>query len=164
MKINSLSYAIAILLCVFAISCQSGNNSADSVQTTQTNTPSPAPSVNTQEKSNSLGVGKFTHVEVGSTVDPAMAKAGETVFQTKCVSCHSTGDTKLIGPGLKGITKIRTPEWIMNMTYNSEEMTKKDPVARALKEEYKLPMMISGGITDEECRQVLEFLRQADTK
>lgn len=109
----------------------------------------------------SNGVGKFKNIDI-STLDATMARQGEVVFQSKCASCHTTGKERLIGPGLKNITNIRTPEWIMNMTYNSEEMAFKDPLAKQLKKEYKLPMMISGGITDEECRQVLEYLRKMD--
>ncbi len=154
-------FSLLGLSCIIIQGCQSPNaESNTSASNTQQQVDEP--SVDILAPSDSKGIGKFTDVKVGNTIDKEMATAGESVFQMKCVSCHSSGTERLIGPGLKGITKIRTAEWIMNMTYNSEEMTNKDPVAKALKKEYKLPMMISGGITDEECRQVLEFLRKTD--
>jgi hypothetical protein len=70
----------------------------------------------------------------------------------------------LIGPGLKGITKIRTPEWIMNMITNPDQMTQQDPVAEALLVQFNHTQMTNQGLTDEEAREVLEFFRQNDAK
>lgn len=149
----------ALALCALS-SCGNSQQSTKHGSATASNaTDEPAIDVNAAFAGK--GIGKFTQVDTPA-IDPAMVKQGQMVFQNKCVSCHSPEDAKLIGPGLKNITKIRTPEWIMNFIYNSEEMTFKDPVGKQLRKEYKLPMMISGGITDEECRQVLEFLRQND--
>ncbi|WP_017259086.1 c-type cytochrome [Pedobacter arcticus] len=112
-------------------------------------------------KSDSKGVGKFTNVEVGATIDKAMAAKGQAIFEGKCTACHKTTDEKVVGPGLKNITNLRTPEWIMNMITNPEEMTKKDPVAKALFEKHLVQMTFQN-VSDDETRQIYEFLRQND--
>lgn len=114
--------------------------------------------------SDSKGVGKFTAVKVDQAIDKDMAKKGEEVFQTKCTACHQATDQKLIGPGLKGITKIRTAEWIMNMITNPEEMVQQDQVAKTLYEEFNHTQMTNQGVTDEEARQIYEFFRQNDAQ
>ena len=112
-------------------------------------------------KSDSKGIGKFTNVAVDATIDKAMATKGQAVFESKCTACHKTTDEKVVGPGLKNITNLRTPEWIMNMITNPEEMTKKDPVAKALFEKHLVQMTFQN-VSDDETRQIYEFLRQND--
>ena len=60
------------------------------------------------------GEGKYDTVELGATLDQAMAAKGEEVSGVKCASCHKMTDEKLVGPGWKGVTERRTPQWIMN--------------------------------------------------
>lgn len=107
------------------------------------------------------GIGKFTAVELGP-IDNEMAKRGEAIFVSKCAACHKTTADKVVGPGLKGITEIRKPEWIMNMITNPEEMTKKDPTAKALFEEHLIQMTFQN-VSDEDTRDILEYLRQNDS-
>lgn len=114
-------------------------------------------------KSEGKGIGKFTDVKVDANVDVAMATKGKAIFETKCTPCHKTTDEKLVGPGLKNITNLRTPEWIMNMITNPEEMTKKDPVAKALFEKHLVQMTFQN-VSDDETRHIYEFLRQNDKK
>ena len=48
----------------------------------------------------------------------------------------------------------------MNFMLNPDEMVEKDETAKALFEEYnKVPMVIPGGITEEEARAILEYFR-----
>lgn len=112
--------------------------------------------------SDSKGVGKFTSVKIGATIDKAMAAKGKELFQTHCTACHLPTDKRLVGPGLKGITKIRTPEWIMNMITNPMEMTHKDPVAKALLSDFNNIQMTDQNVGDEGAREILEFLREND--
>lgn len=115
----------------------------------------------TASGADSKGVGPIKSVTIGE-IDPAMAKEGETIFNTNCVACHKL-DVKLVGPPLNGITKKQTPEWIMNMILNPEEMVKKDPVAKKLLEEYIAPMA-NLHLTEDQARKLLEFFRQNDSK
>lgn len=119
-----------------------------------------APQIDLNAKSTSKGVGKFTSVEMGK-LDVGMAEKGEAIFLSRCAVCHKSSDEKLVGPGLKGVTERREPEWIMNMIVNAEEMERKDEIGKALKKEYSLAMP-NQSLTDEETRQVLEYLRKND--
>lgn len=111
-------------------------------------------------KSDSKGVGKFTSVEIGALND-GMAEKGKAVFSAKCSACHQVTDQKVVGPGLKGVTKRRTPEWIMNQITNPVEMEQKDPVGKALLAKY-LTQMTFQNVSDDETRQILEYLRKND--
>lgn len=107
------------------------------------------------------GEGKFDTVELGATLDQALAKKGEEVAGVKCASCHKTTDEKLVGPGWKGVTERRKPEWIMNFITNPDPMIDKDPEVQA-QLEICLVRMPNQGISDEEARGILEYMRQND--
>jgi cytochrome c len=106
------------------------------------------------------GEGKFTHVDIGP-LDAAMASSGEKVYEVKCASCHKLTDEKLVGPGWKGVTDRHKPEWIMNFVTNTDEMLNKDPKAQAMLE-ICLVRMPNQNLTDQEARDVLEFMRKND--
>ena len=107
------------------------------------------------------GEGKHTNVELGAKLDGAMAEAGDKIQAVKCSSCHKLTDEKLVGPGWKGVTTRRKPEWIMNMILNPVEMTQKDPTAQKLLEEH-LTQMTFQNVTQEEARMILEYFRKKD--
>lgn len=107
------------------------------------------------------GEGKFTKVEVGATLDAAMAANGEKVYAVKCQSCHKLTDEKLVGPGWKGVTSRNTNEWIMNFITNTDEMLTKDPKAQA-QLEICLVRMPNQSLTDDDARALLEFMRKND--
>src|SRR5437764_1174195 len=73
------------------------------------------------------GIGKFKDVEIAASLDAAMAKKGNDIYDLKCSACHKLTKEKLVGPGWSGVTKRRTPEWIMNFATNTDEMISKDP-------------------------------------
>lgn len=107
------------------------------------------------------GIGKFTKLDIPPTLDVKMAKEGEAIAQTKCLSCHKLSEEKLVGPGWKGVTKRRTPEWIMNFVTNTEEMLNKDAAAMA-NLEICLVRMPNQNLSDQEARNVYEFIRKND--
>lgn len=102
------------------------------------------------------GIGPVKTVTIGE-IDQTMVAEGKEIFEAKCTACHKM-ESKYIGPMLKGVTERRTPEWIMNMILNPEEMLKKDPIAKQLIKEYAAPMA-NQGITQEEARKLLEYFR-----
>ena len=108
------------------------------------------------------GEGKFneSNVTVGA-LDAAMAAKGEAISGTKCFSCHKTTDEKLVGPGWKGITQRKAPYWIMNFITNPDPMIDKDPEVQA-QLELCLVRMPNQNLTDDDARQVLEFMRKND--
>ncbi|MBK8610724.1 MAG: cytochrome c [Chitinophagaceae bacterium] len=107
------------------------------------------------------GEGKFTKVELGETLDAAMAANGQKVFEVKCVSCHKLTSEKLVGPGWLGVTERHTAEWIMNFATNTDAMLDKDPKAQA-QLEICLVRMPNQNIADEDARNVYEFMRKND--
>lgn len=162
---------LALFAGVALYSCGGGNSSSENSSNDEpvsnagsgSSTMSNKAAIDVDAPSSSKGVGKFTDVKVGATIDDKMAEKGEEIFQTSCTACHHETAEKLIGPGLKGITKIRTPEWIMNMITDPEKMTHSDPVAEALLNQFNQTQMTNQGLTDEQARDVLEFLRKNDS-
>lgn len=102
------------------------------------------------------GIGPVDQVELGP-IDEAMAAEGKQIYEEKCTACHKV-DKKYIGPAPAGIMKRRSPEWIMNMILNPEQMVKEDPIAKELLKEYLSPMA-DQGLTREEARKILEYFR-----
>ena len=74
------------------------------------------------------------------------------------MACHRP-DKKFIGPAPKGVLERRTPEWVMNMILNPEEMVQKDPLAKDLLVEFNGSPMANQNLTEEEARAVLEYFR-----
>jgi mono/diheme cytochrome c family protein len=107
------------------------------------------------------GEGKFDKVDLGASLDQAMATNGQKVAEVKCTSCHKTTDEKLVGPGWKGVTQRRTPQWIMNFATNPDPMIDKDPEVQA-QLEICLVRMPNQGLKDDEARSILEYMRKID--
>ncbi|AEW85152.1 cytochrome C [Flavobacterium columnare] len=107
------------------------------------------------------GEGKYDKVELGAKIDQKMASEGEKVAGLKCISCHKLTDEQLIGPGWKGVTQRRTPEWIMNFISNPDPMIDKDPELKKQLEICKLRMP-NQNLTDTEARNILEYMRKND--
>jgi mono/diheme cytochrome c family protein len=91
-------------------------------------------------------------------IDQAKAEKGRSTYDVKCQACHSTGANRVVGPGWKGITERRQPEWIMNMILNIDVMLETDPEAQKGLEEC-LVRMPNQGLSKEEGREVLEYMR-----
>lgn len=91
-------------------------------------------------------------------IDNAMVEKGRGTYDVKCQACHSTGPNRVVGPGWKGITERRKPEWIMNMMLNIDVMLETDPEAQKGLEEC-LVRMPNQGLSKDEGREVLEFMR-----
>lgn len=147
--------AIALFSGSLIFSCSSGDteNTSATGQTGQTEQAAAA--------DEGKGIGPVTSVEVGESIDEALAAEGKSIFEGKCSACHQLSDQKIVGPGLAGVTERRKPEWIMNMMINPEEMTKKDPEAKKLLAEH-LTQMTNQNISESDARALLEFLRQND--
>ena len=109
------------------------------------------------------GIGKFTNVRLTHPLDDSMAARGQGLFDSKCVSCHKLTDEKLVGPGWKGVTDRRTPEWIMNFITNTNVMLDSDLVAQQLMV-VCVTRMPNQNLSDDQARAILEFMRKNDGK
>ncbi|HMC02242.1 MAG TPA: cytochrome c [Flavobacteriaceae bacterium] len=104
------------------------------------------------------GIGPITSVTLSPEIDQAMVSHGAEVYKKMCTACHRP-DKKFIGPAPSGILERRSPEWIMNMILNPEEMVQKDPLAKELLIEFNGSPMANQNLTEEEARAVLEYFR-----
>ncbi len=109
-----------------------------------------------EANSGDIGVGPITSITLGE-IDDVLVEKGKELYKINCTACHKMGK-RVVGPALAGITERRTPEWVMNMIMNPEEMVEKDPTAKALLAEYLAPMA-NQNITEDEARAILEFFR-----
>lgn len=112
-------------------------------------------------KEKSKGFGEITHVDITSPLDQGKVSRGKSVFEMKCSACHTLTADRVVGPGWAGVTKRRTPEWIMNMITNVEVMLEKDPEAQKLLE-LCLTRMPNQNVSVGDARDILEFMRFND--
>lgn len=104
------------------------------------------------------GIGPVKAKLTLSKIDQSLVTKGKTVFDSKCAACHKLDD-RYVGPAQRDVTKRRSPEYILNMIMNPEEMYKKHPEAKKMLAEY-MTQMPNQNITMEEARAVLEYFRQ----
>lgn len=107
------------------------------------------------------GVGPVEEVELGP-IDPQLAARGEEIFRSLCASCHMF-DQRYVGPPLRGVTLRRSPEFILNMILNPDEMARRHPGVRAMVTQYYL-VMPDQNLSEEDARAVLEYLRQIEER
>lgn len=159
---KKLSLSVAAILAIFTMASCGGENKNSSANAAASKE---VGSDHTQEASageaSDKGIGKFTDVKLDPTLNKALADGGKSIFDMKCGSCHRLTEERLVGPGFKGVTERRRPEWIMNFITNPDEMLDKDPAAMALLEEC-LVRMPNQNLSDEDARNVLEFMRMND--
>lgn len=88
-----------------------------------------------------------------------MAKTGQELFKSNCITCHTIGEKKLVGPGLKGLLDRRTPEWVAKWISNSQALIQEgDSAAVALFKEYNETMMPSYSFSEEEMTGLIKFI------
>jgi len=104
------------------------------------------------------GIGPVKNLDLPSDIDQDMAAKGKAQFDAICVACHMV-DQRMIGPAMVGVMERRSPEWVMNMILNPTEMLKEDPIAKALLKEYNNAIMLDQNLSEEQARQLLEYLR-----
>jgi mono/diheme cytochrome c family protein len=154
-----ISLAIVFSAVFFTAACNSGDKGNDSAANSSENNTSAA----TNDQNNPKGVGPHQNVQLTHPLDEKMVAEGQNVYNVKCASCHKTTDEKLVGPGWKGVTNRRTPEWIMNFVTNTEEMLEKDTAAQNMLE-VCLVKMPNQNLAENDARSVLEFMRKNDGK
>ncbi len=156
MKIKLLSFFVVIAL---MSSCGGGDKPSDSHKSAD----KPKSMVKKVEQKaqssdpmSNKGIGPVKSVTLGD-FDQGLADKGKAVYKAKCTACHKP-KKRFIGPAPLGILERRSPEWIMNMILNPEEMVKNDPIAKKLLAEFSAPMA-NQNLTEDEARSVLEYFR-----
>lgn len=103
------------------------------------------------------GIGPIKEITL-SAIDAKLVEKGEAIYKEKCTACHKPYE-KFIGPAPVGLLQRRSPEWIMNMILNPEEMVKNDPTAQNLFIDNKSVQMTNQNLTKDDARAVLEYIR-----
>jgi len=164
-----------LLLAVSLYSCGGGEAEAKKEEPVAVNPNNPNNPNNTASSSNEAteaeevpaseridlvnkGVGPVKSVTIPETIDEALAAKGQEVYEKNCTACHKV-DKKFVGPAPKGILERRTPEWVMNMIINPDKMVQEDPLAKDLLIEFNGSPMSNQGITEDESRAILEYIR-----
>lgn len=151
------------LLCtgmIVTVACNNSGSQQSTDETTEATTPADETA---NEGTNPKGIGPHQNVELTHPLDEKMIAEGKNIYDVKCSSCHKLTDEKLVGPGWKGVTDRRTPEWIMNFVTNTDEMLEKDTAAQNLLE-ICLVKMPNQNLSESDSRSVLEFMRKNDGK
>ena len=150
-----LKYLLLTLISLTYFACSNGPSEADKLRAAQKG--------NTEivEKGDPKGIGEVRHVVLNDPLDEDLIKQGKGEYELKCAACHTLTEMRVVGPGWKGVTSRRTPEWIMNMTLNVDEMLDNDPGAKALLKDC-LVRMPRQNLKTEEARAVLEFMLSND--
>jgi cytochrome c551/c552 len=154
-------YTIAVLMGLAASGCN--NNTKPAATTEETKTITKTDTVVVSQGMNSKGIGRFKDVALNHPLNPELITQGKAIFDAKCMACHKLTDEKLVGPGWKGVTTRRTPEWIMNFITNTEVMLDKDLAAQAEVVTCVIRMP-KQDLTDDQARGMLEFMLQNDGK
>ena len=97
---------------------------------------------------------------VGVTAYPIFAQdSGENIFKSNCTACHSIGKTRLVGPGLEGVTDKYEDAWLKKWILNSQAfIASGDERAIAIYEEYNKVAMQSFDFSDQELDSLLSYL------
>lgn len=158
MENQKLIKTLAVLVVLFFASC-----GGSSEQSEDEDASPPQSMVEEEEEASddpmkNKGIGPVEEVTLSEEIDQEMAAEGKEIYDQMCTACHKATE-KFIGPAPKGILDRRSPEWVMNMILNPEEMVKKDPIAKRLLVEYNMAPMANQGLTREQARKILEYFR-----
>ena len=103
------------------------------------------------------GIGPVKALTLGE-IDQTLVEEGKELYEASCTACHKV-EKRFIGPSPKGIMERRSPEWVMNMILNPEEMVAKDPIAKQLLIDYNGAPMANQNLTEDQARKILEYFR-----
>ncbi|MEO7992155.1 MAG: c-type cytochrome [Chryseolinea sp.] len=106
-------------------------------------------------------LGQIKNVELKTPLETERIGRGKAIYEMKCQACHKLDETRVVGPGWKGVTQRRKPEWIMNMILNVDMMLDQDPEAQKLLE-LCLMRMPNQNVSIGDARDIVEFMRQND--
>jgi cytochrome c551/c552 len=161
---RTLFYIMAAIIGIGAVQCGSNTQNANIAPSRDTNAQKVVgDTVIVFLGKNSKGIGRFRNIQLTHPLDEAMVTKGKAIFQSKCFACHKLSKEKLVGPGWSGVTNRRSPEWIMNWVTNTKVMVDRDLAAQA-DLAVCIIRMPDQELTDDQARNVLEFMRENDGK
>jgi nitrite reductase (NO-forming) len=102
------------------------------------------------------------NIPASATPNEPAAMRGKMDFESKCLACHTLGHGPKLGPDLLGITRRRSDSWLAKWLKSPESMMASDADAKALREQFPVPMP-NQNLTDTEIGQYIRYFHWADT-
>ena len=149
-----LMLSLSILFLMLLIGC--GGETKD--ETTQEVTKRNESGLSDFELENGIGPVK-KKLNLGP-INKELATVGEEIFETKCGTCHKL-DKRYTGPAQRDVLQRVTPEYLLNMTLNPDEMIKKHPRAKKMLAEY-MTVMTFQNVKMKDALAILEYFRVLD--
>ena len=94
----------------------------------------------------------------GLPVSEETVKAGESLFKSKCASCHAL-DRQTTGPALAGVTERRDLDWLLKWIRNNTELRQSgDADAIAIYNQYnQSAMTVFADLSDDQIKSILMY-------
>ena len=148
------TFGLCLLLSLALVACGGGEDDGASAAS------EPAAEEGLSPEQLEKGIGPIQEVTLSEEIETDLAAKGEEIFNMKCTACHKM-EGRYVGPALGDVTERRTPEFVMNMILNPEEMLAKHPAAKEMLAQFMTPMP-NQSLTEDEARAVLEYLRSLE--
>lgn len=160
---TTFSLVIISVVAMLSVLTSCGNDKSSKTETTdqKTTDQSTGDQTNTGAPETHGTMVKDEDVKLDHPLNAQWVTSGKSIYELKCQSCHKLTSDRLVGPGWEGITKRRSPAWIINMITNVDMMLASDAEAQKLLEQC-LVRMPNQNITQDDARQILEFMRSND--
>ena len=117
-------------------------------------------------KIGSVIVSAFVLFFLFSFTSSAQAPSGEALFNANCKQCHSTGENKVVGPGLKGVAeRVPSEAWILKWVHNSSAVIKSgDEYANKIFKDNGQVSMPAQSLKDDEIKAVIAYVKTEGDK
>ncbi|MBZ0172762.1 MAG: cytochrome c, partial [Phycisphaerales bacterium] len=91
---------------------------------------------------------------------PAHAQEAAAFFKQNCLSCHTVGGGRLVGPDLRGVTDRKDRDWLVNFILNPQAMIDRgDPYAQQILDEARgVVMPTISGISRDRADALLDLI------
>ena len=90
---------------------------------------------------------------------------GESLYRTRCSTCHTIGGGDGLGPDLLDVTERRDRDWLIRwLKVPNEMLAEKDPIAMALFYKYNQVPMPNLRLTDKDAIDLLEFIKHKSSE
>ena len=114
-------------------------------------------------QNHTAGLGSRSSYDTASRIAPQ--SRGETLFRSRCASCHTIGGGDKLGPDLADVAASRPRPWLIRWLKEPDKMIAEgDPTALALKARYRDLPMPNLGFKDLEANAVIEYMSEQDAK
>jgi nitrite reductase (NO-forming) / hydroxylamine reductase len=93
-----------------------------------------------------------------------LVQAGQQVFESHCMACHTIGEGDRTGPDLKDVHKRREEAWLQKWIRDPVSMGDTDHIGKEVAAKYGNVIMPKLNLSPQEIDQVLAFIADASKK